>query len=350
MKKLCFALLALCTGTSILAQDKDTTTKKKWTVSGYGGLYYKHNFNDNLTDNKTSFTRSDGSFELGMLSVKIQHAVGKVGFTGDLGWGKRADAFSYHDNKSSVMLKQLYMDYRPVAWMKFTAGSFATYVGYELVDADLNGNYSMSYMFSFGPFFHTGMKAEVTAGDHVFMLGVFNPTDYKYAPLNSRKFIGGQWAFHPKGTSFFSYLNYIGGEDTSGVKNDQVDLVLNYLFSSHFSIAYNGSYSYYSTGGTDAAWWGSALYLKLNCSETLGFTLRAEYFSDKDNLKVFTDKAAFPAGGSIWAFTLSAGYRLGPLTLIPEFRFDRAAAPLFTKNGRVKKGSANMLLAVLYSF
>ena len=38
--------------------------------------------------------------------------------------------------------------------------SWATHVGYELVDAYLNRNYSMSYMFSYGPFFHTGIKAD----------------------------------------------------------------------------------------------------------------------------------------------------------------------------------------------
>lgn len=350
MKKLCFALLALCTGTTLLAQDTDTTAEKKWTISGYGGLYYTHNFNKNATDHKTSFTNSDRSFEVGMLSVKIQHSLGKVRFTGDLGWGKRADAFSYNDRKSSVLLKQLYMDYTPVPWLQFTAGSFATYVGYELVDANLNRNYSMSYMFSYGPFFHTGVKAAVTVGDHTFMAGVFNPTDYKYAPPDSKKYIGGQWAFRPRETSFSAYLNYIGGEDTSGIRNDQLDLVLSYSFNPRFSIAYNGTYSYYRGEGPGAAWWGSALYLNLDCSEALGFTMRTEYFNDKDNLKVFTDKTAFANGGAIWAFTFSADYRLGPLRLIPEFRFDRATASLFTKNGQGTKGSPRMLVAAVYSF
>lgn len=351
MKKLCFSLLFLCLGTTLLAQDKkDTTLTKNWKITGYGGVYYKYNFNENVTDNKTSFTHSDRSFELGMLSVKLQHSFGKVSFTGDLGWGKRADAFSYNDEKSSVMLKQLYIDYSPFSWLKMTVGSFATYIGYELVDANLNKNYSMSYMFSYGPFFHTGIKAQATVGSHSFMLGLFNPTDYKYAPLDSKKYIGGQWAFHPKGSPFASYLNYIGGEAASGIRNDQVDLVLNYALSSHFSIAYNGTYSQYSGDVADAAWWGSALYLNVNCNKDLGLTLRTEYFNDKDNLKVFMDKTAFEEGGSIWAFTLSANYHLGPLTLIPEFRIDYATAPVFTKDSQPQNNTANVLIAAVYSF
>ena len=42
-------------------------------------------------------------------------------------------------------------------------GKWFTHVGYELSDAYLNRNYSMDYMFSYGPFFHTGIKMDVTA-------------------------------------------------------------------------------------------------------------------------------------------------------------------------------------------
>lgn len=350
MKKLCFSLLCLCFGTALVAQDKDSTLFEKLSVSGYGGVYYKYNFNENVTDNKTSFTNSHNSFELGMLSLKVQHNFGKVGLTGDVGFGKRADAFSYNDERSSVMLKQLYIDYSPVSWLKLTAGSFSTFIGYELVDANLNRNYSMSYMFSFGPFFHTGIKAEATLGQHTFMLGVFNPTDYKYAPLGNKKYVGGQWQFHPDGVPFSSVLGYIGGEDTAGVRNDQIDLVMNYTFSSHFSLGYNGTYSQYGGSVPDAGWWGSALYFNVDCNEKIGFTLRSEYFNDKDNLKVFTDKTTFTEGGSIWAFTLSANYHVGPLTLIPEFRIDHATAPVFTKGGNPKDNTANVLVAAVYSF
>jgi hypothetical protein len=51
---------------------------------------------------------------------------------------------------------------------------------------------SMSYMFTNGPFFHTGAKAELTKGKHGLMLGVANPTDYKTAPptgINKKAFL-----------------------------------------------------------------------------------------------------------------------------------------------------------------
>src|SRR5690242_18058760 len=257
MKKLLGLLLI--TGSAIAAQAQDSTSAPP-LFSGYADVYYKYNFNKSATDNKTSFTNSQNSFELGMISLKIQHSVGKVSFLGDIGFGKRVEEFSYTDKNTSLAIKQLYMSYAPASWIKFTAGSFATHVGYELVDANLNRNYSMSYMFSYGPFFHTGIKADLSAGAHTFMLGVFNPTDYKYAPLNSKKYLGAQWGFAPASGAFHSYLNYIGGEDTAGVRNDQLDLVLTLLLSPHFNLAYDGTYSRYHYNGDNSAWYGSAVY------------------------------------------------------------------------------------------
>lgn len=350
MKKNLLSFLCLLYACNLYAQDTDTSSAKKTWLSGYGDVYYKYNFNENVTDNKTSFTGSHNSFELGMLSLQVQHAFGKVSFTGDLGFGKRAEAFSYNDRKSSVALKQLFISYKPVSWLKLTAGSFATYIGYELVDASQNRNYSMSYLFSYGPFFHTGIKMAATVGSSTFMAGVFNPADYKYAPLGSKKYIGGQWAFSPQNGPFASYLNYIGGQDTAGVRNDQLDLVLTYRFTPRFSLAYEGSYSRYSGSSPEGAWWGSVVYVNVDCSETLGFTLRAEYFNDEDHLKVFTDATQFPDGGAVWSYTLSTNYKIGALTLIPELRLDHATVPVFNKGLNSRRNSANVLIAAVYCF
>lgn len=121
-----------------------------------------------------------------MASLKMEHSIGKVGFVADLGFGKRAQEFSYNDNGITQAIKQLYVTYSPKDWLKFTMGSWATHVGYELVDAPANRNYSMSYMFSWGPFFHTGIKAEATAGKSGFMLGISNQTDYKWSPPGAK--------------------------------------------------------------------------------------------------------------------------------------------------------------------
>ncbi|HZF65431.1 MAG TPA: outer membrane beta-barrel protein, partial [Chitinophagaceae bacterium] len=221
--------------------------EKSFAISGYVDAYYRFNFSNPKREtenynNFTSFTNSHNSFELGMASVKLEHSMGKVGVVADLGFGRRAEEFSYNDEKTMLAIKQAFVTYAPKENLKFTAGSFATHVGYELVDPALNRNYSMSYMFSYGPFFHTGLKTDLTAGKSGFMIGVTNPTDLKSASF-ARKFLIGQYSYG--GDKVKLYLNYQGGtfdgDDDEDSKINQGDVVLTAAVSDKFSIGYNGT-------------------------------------------------------------------------------------------------------------
>ena len=131
-------------------------------------------------NNYTSFTNSQNSFELGMASIKADHSFGKASATIDLGFGRRAEEFSYGnpDHPTLFAVKQAYLSYAISDKFKLTMGKWATHIGYELPDAYLNRNYSMDYMFSYGPFSHTGLKADIGLGKKsALMLGVANASD-----------------------------------------------------------------------------------------------------------------------------------------------------------------------------
>lgn len=325
------------------------------SITGSADVYYRYDFSKTKSNNRTSFTNSHNSFELGMATVKLEHKTSKLDVVADLGFGKRATEFSYNDNGILAGVKQLYISYAPAEWIKLTAGSWATHVGYELVDAYGNRNYSMSYMFTNGPFFHTGLKAEATKGKSGFMLGIANPTDYKYVPdgMINKKFLLAQYSYAPS-DQFKLYLNYVGGQGVDTTKTHQFDVVLTSKVSSKFSIAYNGTVNntQLNTGRGKLAdgksWWGSALYFNLDPSEHFGLTLREEYFSDKNGLKVF---GSYAEGGAVLASTLSANIKIKSLILIPEFRVDNANKTIFTNsNGRGVKSAANVLMAAVYVF
>src|SRR4051812_42296059 len=152
------------------------------TISGSVDAYYRYDFAKTKANNFTSFTNSHNNFSLGMASIKFEHKTDKLDAVADLGFGPRAKEFSYNDDGITAAIKQLYISYSAASWIKFTVGTWATHVGYELLDPQLNRNYSMSYMFTNGPFSHTGVKADITAGKHGFMVGVSNATDYRYVP------------------------------------------------------------------------------------------------------------------------------------------------------------------------
>ena len=349
--------LVLCITCTAFSQDSTNVVvveeSPKPVISGYVDVYYRYNF-ANAKDasggnfnNFTSFTNSHNSFELGMASVRFDHTMGKVSVVADLGFGKRAEDFSYNDENTMLALKQAYISYQVSEKLKLTAGSFATHVGYELVDPHLNRNYSMSYMFSYGPFFHTGVKAELAAGKSGFMLGILNPNDLKTANF-SQKMLGAQYSYAASDSWKF-YLNYIGGKLSEVTNLQQIDAVLLGTVSDKFSIGYNGTVQMQkakdSLGKYDQSdsWWGSALYFNLDPSPKVGLTLRTEYFDDKKSVLGFE--------GSIFSTTLSANFKVGALTIIPEFRLDNANTELFVKSdGAGTKSTASVLMAAVYKF
>ena len=344
-------LVALCAPLS--AEPGDSATVKPFKLSGYADGYYRYNFQnppDAPYNNLTSFTNSHNSFELGMISLKAEHTVGKVGLVADLGFGRRAEEFSYNDAATRFAIKQLFITYAPTEKLKFTAGSWATHIGYESVDPFLNRTYSMSYMFSYGPFFHTGLKAEYgLSSKTTLMLGVANPTDLKSASHMPKTIIG-QVATSTADDKIKAYFNYQGGRQVDSLRLQQGDVVLTYALSEQLSFSYNGTMQYRQqrteTGGwqTGHAWWGSALYVNLDPVPWLGLTLRGEYFNDQRNVLGFDS--------DVLETTLLANLRKNNLTLIPELRLDRSEQPtLFVnKDGIGRKTTVGALLAAVYTF
>jgi Putative beta-barrel porin-2, OmpL-like. bbp2 len=335
---------------SALAQDSTGAQKTSTVISGSVDVYYRYNFLNAkdvpATNNFTSFTNSQNSLEFGMASVKLEHNTGKVSGVIDLGFGTRASEFSYNDNGIMEAVKQVYVTYAPSDKIKFTMGKFGTHVGYELLDPQLNRNYSMSYMFSYGPFFHTGLKMDVTPAENIsFMLGVANPTDFSTANFENKFFIG-QFHAASKDGNVSGYLNYVGGKSKAKDKSSQFDLVVTGKVSDKFSLGYNGTTrSFQHDKDPKKSFWGSALYLNFDPTSTVGLTLRGEYFDDKKNGTVGY------IGTSIFAATLSADIKIEGLTIIPEFRIDNAKDNFFVKSpGDLTKSSGNFILAAVYHF
>ena len=358
MLKKIFATATVFTVIYAHAQDSAEALVSKPVVSGYVDVYYRYNFSNPPKDagtfnNYTSFTHSQNSFELGMASVKLEHGIGKVGFVADLGVGKKAEEFSYTDENTRFIIKQAFLTYSPFRNLKLTAGSWATHVGYEVVDPYVNRNYSMSYMFSYGPFFHTGLKADFTRGRSGFMVGITNPTDLKSASFSS-KYLVAQYSVVSPDEQTKMYLNYQGGRTAESVRVKQLDLVVTNTLSSQFSIGYNGTVAR-SVAKVDgkynesSCWWGSALYLNADPASWLGITVRGEYFDDKKMItSIFSPLAE---GGDIFAATLSGNFKVANLTIIPEYRMDRSSREIFMKkSGALTRQTATVLLAAVYKF
>lgn len=353
MKKIYLAA-AVFIGINVMAQQKDTATSKTpppLIITGSVDVYYRYNFNNPKSypfNSLTSFTHSSNSFELGMASIRADHSFGKVSATIDLGFGTRAEEFAYNDANTRLAIKQLYVTYAPSAAIKFTLGTWGTHIGYEVLDAYLNRNYSVSYMFTNGPFSHTGLKADISlGGKSAFMVGISNPTDYRSAPGMPKSFIG-QFSTGSKDGKLKAYFNFVGGKQNDYKKVVQGDIVAIYAGSSKFSIGVNGTLQSLKldadSNGTfnSSKWYGAVLYLNVDPVNWFGLTLRTEYISDKDE---------YLGLKHVFAPTLSANFKIDNLMIIPEFSLDNAGNSVFYKNViETTKSTGSFILAATYHF
>jgi hypothetical protein len=367
---LCF-IMSFSQGTDSTKKTADTTAKTPppVTITGSVDVYYRYNFNapSGKTNNYTSFTNSQSSFELGMASLRADHSFGKVSATADLGFGRRAEEFSYNDfgHPTLFAVKQLYLSYQASSKIKFTMGKWGTHIGYEVLDAYVNRNYSMDYMFSYGPFFHTGLKADVTlSGTTAFMVGIANPTDFSTTSSGTKVAIAqlstgtkdGKWKF------FLNYQGYGGVSQDTMISPgytlfqsmNQFDLVINGTITSKFGIGFNGTVQSIKSSALDksTSWWGSAVYLNFDPSSTFGLTLRGEYFSDKDGVKINpVDPTQIP-GLNVFDLTLTGLFKIGTnLTIMPEIRLDNGSKNFFYKTDNTfTQSTVSALLAAVYHF
>lgn len=343
----CTLLLMLLISGQIVAQDSSPLQ-----VSGFADMYYQFNFNRNAPEvgltSYTSFTETHNSFTLGMVNTVLSKEVGKVGFVADLAFGPRADAANGFSGTTFGPIKQLFITYSPIPKLTITAGNFSTYLGYEIIDAPGNANYSTSYLFSYGPFYHTGVKVDIALTDKLgFMAGVFNDTDDKFdLPGSEGKHFGAQLSISEGGLS--AYLNYIGGTlgDPEEDSAHEIDLTATFQASDALMLGLNTAFTTAKiSDDNNASWFGVAGYVNYTLNENVGLNLRGEFFADGDGLALGLGDV------SIFDLTLSAPIKSGPLTFMPEFRMDIASEDIFlNKDGEPQSISPSIITALIYTF
>ncbi|MBS1512357.1 MAG: porin [Bacteroidetes bacterium] len=351
MKKMLWLAAVLMSVEYAAAQQSDSAKDNhKIIITGSVDGYYRYNFNNPKTapyNSATSFTQSQNSFELGMASLRADHSFGKVSATIDVGFGKRAEEFAYNDANTMLAIKQAYVTYAPSSAIKFTMGTWATHVGYEMLDAYLNRNYSMSYLFTNGPFSHTGIRADVTLkGKSAFMIGISNPTDYRSAATKPKSVIA-QFSTATKDDALKWYINFVGGKQSAFKTTMQEDVVASYTITQQFSLGFNATTQHVqlkdSTGkATNYNWSGAALYINYDLVKWLGLTVRGEYIADHDQ---------YLGLKNVFTPTLSANFKIDNLIIISEFRLDHTGDKIFyRKDAATTNTTGSFILAAVYHF
>ena len=354
---LVFSVIALL-NIDLQAQEESTSP---FTLSGTVDAYFRTNFNGL---NKTAYDddgdpvefaaapassfANDPGFAIGMANVILGYEGDKVGFVADLVFGPRGEDAVFLSTGSPAIVNQLYVYYNLSDNVKLTFGNFNTFLGYEVISPAANFNYSTSYMFSYGPFSHTGLKADFTLNENwSAMLAVMNPTDYtEFNPIGKYTF-GGQLGYANDAGS--AYLNLIYGEQS--LSDDalfQVDLTTGWDLSDSFYLGFNGTYQ----DTEDVGFYGAAVYPQISLTESFGLGLRAEYFKELDNNDAIEDGLVYGEDTSTTAFTLTGSYTYGNLIIKPELRLDSVdgATPFVDSDLMMQDNLSSFLIAAIYSF
>ena len=310
MKKIILSAIALV-GTLTLNAQEDAPS---FSLSGTVDAYYRANLSapndEDAIAPGSSFAQLPG-FALGMANVIASYEGEKVGFVADLAFGPRGTdaifASPMYSNTGDIV-NQLYVYWNVSESVTLTMGNFNTFLGYEVISPAANFNYSTSYLFSYGPFSHTGLKADFDLGnDWSLMAAVMNPTDAT--------------EYNPSGDYGFGLqLGYAGQ-------------YLNFLDS-------QGAYEIDFTGGLDLS---DSFFLGLN----------AAYFDGGDDVSEFGAIGATDADGDadVLALTLTGSYTVGNLMIKPELRLDSASDEAFLDNDLSgSKSLSSFVLAAVYSF
>ena len=319
-------------GTSIYAQEEATTEEQpSFAISGSIDTYFR----SSEYAPGTSFGNLPG-FALGMANVIFSYEGEKSGFVADLVVGPRGADAVFNSTGSSNIVNQLYAYYNVGDNFTLTLGNFNTFLGYEVISPVANFNYTTSYMFSYGPFSHTGIKADFSLSDNVsLMLGLLNSTDMTESqPIGEDFMIGAQLGL------FGQYINYLGGGN-AGVS--QIDFTGGLDLTESLYLGLNAtSYS----DDSDVEFSGVALYPQYAFSDAFALGARFEAFSENGLAAIDAD------GGEAdnTSFTLTGSFTEGNLIIKPEIRIDSASGQFYTNADGSTDGLSTFILAAIYSF
>ena len=318
------------------AQDEETSEEPAPTFNFSGSVdsYFRASFSEDPVAPGTSFANLNG-FALGMANFIVSYEGEKSGFVADVVFGPRgSDAVFGSVGNSSELVNQLYVYYNLSDGVTITLGNFNTFLGYEVISPVANFNYSTSYMFSYGPFSHTGVKADFALSDDIsLMLGVFNQTDETEANYSRYTAFGAQLGL------FGQYINFLGGEDYA-----QIDYTGGFNLSDSFFLGINATTA--SLAG-DTGFAGVALYPQITTSDSFAIGLRGEFFSETDGFGALVSDG----DADNFSLTLTGSFSTGNFIFKPEFRIDSCSSDIFAISPTETADSlSSFVVAAIYSF
>tara|TARA_Y100000816_G_C26082330_1_gene570617 strand:+ start:426 stop:1481 length:1056 start_codon:yes stop_codon:yes gene_type:complete len=330
------------------AQEAEEEPAPTFAVAGSVDTYYR----STTTAPNSSFANLPG-FAMGMTNIIMSYEGEKSGFVADLVYGPRGADAVFNSTGSANIVNQLYVYYNVSDSFTLTLGNFNTFLGYEVISPVANFNYSTSYMFSYGPFSHAGIKADFALSENTsLMFAIMNDTDYtEFQNVNPLTGDMNDYTFGAQLGLYGQYINFISGDGYS-----HIDFTGGIDISESFFLGVNATS--YSADNNAGSFSGVALYPQLALSDSFTIGARYEAFSETDGgvgaIDPSDDNGVNLFSKSDYdntSFTITGSYTSGNFIFKPEFRVDTASDPVYP-DGLLKYSDniASFVVAAIYSF
>jgi Putative beta-barrel porin-2, OmpL-like. bbp2 len=253
----------------------------------------------------------------------------------------------------SADLTQAYMSYA-TGGLTVIGGKFATLAGAELITSPSNSEYSRAWMFGWGPYTHTGVRATYVINDKVTVIGgVNNGFDQAYATTGTRT-SELSLVLAPVSMFTLAVTNYHGKEvaatATGGTRNyTDVLATLNATDKLNFVADYANAWqdNANTAAGTigRAKWKALALYANYQLTDAVKLSYRHEGFNDPDGYRSGIAQ-------NLKSNTIDVGYQVAkPLLLRAELRKDTSSVASFQKaDGTGTNSQTSFALESIYTF
>lgn len=317
------------------------------TLDGYYSLNFNHP--DSGANNLRNFDVRANSFSLNMAELTLKHDPDPVGFRIDIGFGRAFDIMHAAEPLTRGRdifdhLAQAYVSVKPKDWggFQFDFGKFYTSAGAELTETYLNWNYSRSYLYANGPYYHFGARVSrpltgwFTAGLQV-VNGWNNVEDN-----NSGKTLGFTTAMAGKKISWTNAY-YVGPEKTHANEGYRHfwDTVVTLTPNAKASFYINFDYGVDKVrNGQDCDFYGIAF------AHHYAFN---NWFSLSPRFEVYKDAKGFITGTAqtLKEFTMTAECKLAEGFLARmEYRRDWSDKPFFDRGNELAAARSQSTLLI----
>ena len=389
MKRFTAKCILLLLGFTLLAGPAQATDVSLKVLEGvemhaFASSSYTFNFNqptqrapNSATNVNRVYDKDHNSFKFDvgeLVFLKDTPKSGDVGFRTDLTYGfsqpevnqSAADTGDTQSHQFDV--QQGFVSYKaPIgSGLQLDFGKFNTHIGAEVMDGydGWNYNFSRSWLFSFGPFTHTGLRASYTINDMISVLGMVANGWDNTVENNDGKSVGAQIAITPN-DSVSLLLNWVSGPETIGnqasFSNDVTNLfdaVLDVKLTNNTLAQINLAYGIQANGAADtrgdAEWWGISTIVRHDYNKWFSINLRGQVFNDLDGTRA-TTAATLPEGQGqvLWAVTLTPEVRINQnLVVRAEYRHDQSNQKAFWGSGAgdTRKTQDTVALNALFYF